>query len=311
MTNKYNISIDLVKGTSNEYIIRDVLGINIGRIFILELSNIDKYCLFRMSFYKSNEEKEFYLKEIIRNFTEYLFYKKDMYKINIIIDKNIDSNFMSDLGFYLEGIISNSKIVSNVRDNEFLYGIDLNTFKKNSIHKDFILRGESVNLRILSPRNAKELLEYYIRNRERLQEVEPQREEKFYTLDKQREILVESYKQYINGDIIDFGIYNNNRFIGKIKVSNIIMGGLKSAVIGYSIDKDFESKGYMKESLKVVIKYVFNEIGLHRLEASTLTENIKSQNLLLSCGFEKLGINRKYIFINGDWQDYNTYYLVK
>ena len=54
--------------------------------------------------------------------------------------------------------------------------------------------------------------------------------------------------------------------------------------MGYSIDKEEQGKGYMKEALSLVSKYAFEEMELHRLEASTLIENIKSQKVLKACG---------------------------
>ena len=45
---------------------------------------------------------------------------------------------------------------------------------------------------------------------------------------------------------------------------------LKSGIIGYSIDKDFQGKGYMKEAVMLVLKYAKEELDLHRIEASVL-----------------------------------------
>ncbi len=42
----------------------------------------------------------------------------------------------------------------------------------------------------------------------------------------------------------------------------------------------------MKEALKLLIDYTFNEIDIHRIEASTLIDNIRSQKVLEGCGFK-------------------------
>ncbi|MGV2645030.1 GNAT family N-acetyltransferase, partial [Clostridium perfringens] len=96
----------------------------------------------------------------------------------------------------------------------------------------------------------------------------------------------------------------------KIKLSNIVYGILRNAFVGYSIDKEYQGKGYMKEALNTVCSYAFEEMGLHRLEASTLMDNSRSQGVLKACGFNELGISEKYLYINGEWRDHKIFYKV-
>ena len=160
------------------------------------------------------------------------------------------------------------------------------------------------------PLDAEELANYYIRNKEHLREFEPARDNSFYEVEVQRKILIESYKQLMIGTGMDLGIYLKDKLIGKIKVSNIVHGVFKSAFIGYSIDKEHEGKGYMKEAVLLVEKYCKQYLDLHRLEASVLVDNIKSKRVLLKSGFEEIGINKKYLYINGKWRDHITFYKI-
>ena len=66
----------------------------------------------------------------------------------------------------------------------------------------------------------------------------------------------------------------------------------------------------MKLSVKAVLEYAFNELGIHRVEASVLVDNEKSKSVLRACGFKELGLNEKYLFINGMWRDHITFYKV-
>ena len=66
----------------------------------------------------------------------------------------------------------------------------------------------------------------------------------------------------------------------------------------------------MKEAVRLVIKYAFSEMDLHRIEASTLLDNVKSQRVLLANGFKELGVNKDYLLINGDWRDHRTFYII-
>ena len=76
------------------------------------------------------------------------------------------------------------------------------------------------------------------------------------------------------------------------------------------MDKDHQGNGYMKEAVNLVLEYIKNDLELHRVEASTLVDNVKSQSVLKSCGFEELGLNKKYLYINGDWRDHITFYKI-
>ncbi|MHC6178340.1 GNAT family N-acetyltransferase [Clostridium sp. JNZ X4-2] len=302
------VSIDLVKGSNSEYIIRDNLGITIGRIFMIELSTINKYGMLRIKFYKWGECSYKLLKNTIEGFVQMLLRKVDLNKINIIAHEDINISAFTDLGFELEGIISRSIKVDSQYKNEILFGLDFDKIK--NINRGLHIKGRNITLSILTPENAVDTLNYYIKNKMHLSKFEPEREKSFYTLEMQKRNLMESYKQFLCGKNANFGIYKNKKFIGKIQISNIVIGVFKSAFIGYSIDEDEQGKGYMKEALKLVLDYAFNELNLHRVEASTLVDNMRSQRVLKSCGFKELGVNEKYLFINGRWRDHITFYKI-
>jgi ribosomal-protein-alanine N-acetyltransferase len=110
---------------------------------------------------------------------------------------------------------------------------------------------------------------------------------------------------------VNCGIFKEDKLIGKIRLSNIVYGAFKSGIIGYSMDAEQQGKGYMKEALKLMLNYCFEEMDLHRIEASTLVDNIKSQSVLKGCGFTELGLNKNYLYINGGWRDHITFYIIK
>ncbi len=310
MLKEQYITVDLVKGSKDQYIIRDRAGITIGRVFIIELSDENRYCSFRIKFYKSGQSSYELLKESLKMFLMSLFKNMNTYKVNVIADEEINIMSFTDLGFKLEGIVSNSIMYNNIYKDELLFGVDFDAFKNEHRYRDLEIKGANIDIDVLTPNDAEAVLKYYLKNKEYLSPFEPDRDESFYTLSAQRRNLIESYKQFLNGDSVNFGIYKNKNFIGKIQISNIVMGVFKSAFIGYSIDENHQGKGYMKEALKLVCGYAFNEVGLHRLEASTLLDNEKSQRVLKSCGFEVLGVNKKYLFINGGWKDHITFYKI-
>lgn len=311
MLKDIHINMELAKGSTNEYIIRDRLGITIGRVNIIYMSKENKYCYSKLKFYREDIEGVLYLKEAIKLFIDSLFKDKMIYKINISVDEEICKSPFVDLGFILEGIISDSISYNSLRKSEMLFGINYNIYGNLNTTNILRLKANNINLKILTPDDSMDLLQYYTRNKEHLRPYEPTREDSFYSIRAQHQILMDNYKQFLNGSAACFGIYKDKEFIGKIQISGIIYGVFKSGIIGYSIDREYQGKGYMKESLAKVVEYAFKEMELHRLEASTLIHNEKSQAVLKSCGFKELGINEKYLFINGQWRDHITFYKVK
>ena len=73
--------------------------------------------------------------------------------------------------------------------------------------------------------------------------------------------------------------------------------GAKLASIGN------RSKGYGTDALMAVMRYAFDELGLHRLDASRLATNQASARALAKCGFVEEGLKREYIYKGGKYQD--------
>jgi len=305
------VCLEALKGNEREYIIKDNNYITLGRIFIVELDKKNKFCQFRLKFHKQASGSYEYLKDALNLILNILFKNMGINKVNVIAHENINISAFTDLGFELEGIITDSLINESNYQSEIMFGINNLTFNRNLIKRDFMIKGKDIKIKVLDPGDAEEVLEFHIRNREFLKCFEPTRDENFYTLDSQKRTLIESYKQFLSGNGVNFGVYKEKNLIGKIRISNIVMGVFKNAFIGYSMDEKQQGKGYMKEAVRLVTEYAFDELELHRIEASTLIDNEKSQGVLKGCGFKELGISEKYLYINGEWRDHMVFYKVK
>lgn len=303
-----NVFIEAIRGNDREYVVKDKVGIILGRFFLKDLDSKNKKVDVKFKFYKEDNYK--LMKETLRKILKVLFAEKDIYKINLFVSDIKNFNAYLDLGFVLEGILSDNVCNNGIQKDEYIMGININDFNDKVKLVQFQLNTERLALRNLTPENTEEMLDYYIRNEEHLRQYEPTRDSGFYTYDGQKEILTESFRQFIDGTSIDLGIFKDEKLIGKIKLSNIVYGILRNAFVGYSIDKEHQGKGYMKEALNTVCSYAFEEMGLHRLEASTLMDNSRSQGVLKTCGFNELGISEKYLYINGEWRDHKIFYKV-
>ncbi|MDZ5255365.1 GNAT family protein [Clostridium sp. LIBA-8841] len=303
-----NVLIEATRGNEREYVVKDKVGIILGRFFLKEIDHKNKKVDVKFKFYKEDNYK--LMKETLKKILKVLFAEKDVYKINFFVSDINNFNAYLDLGFMLEGILSDNVCTNGVQKDEYIMGININDFTEKVKIVQFQLNTTRLVLRNLTPEHTEEMLDYYIRNEEHLRQYEPTRDSSFYTYEGQKEILTESFRQFIDGTSIDLGIFKEEKLIGKIKLSNIVYGILRSAFVGYSIDKEYQGHGYMKEVLSEVCSYAFEEMGLHRLEASTLLGNNRSQSVLKACGFNELGINKKYLYINGEWRDHKIFYKV-
>ena len=303
------VTVGCNSNSDNEYIIRDKNKIIIGRFDLIEIEEDAKKYSIRLRFYR-REESEL-LEASLRVILQGLFKNVKLEKVNIYIHENMPIASFLNLGFNLEGVLSNNIYNQGEFFNELIMGINRCEYQ-DSLRNDYTsIHSENLIIRVLTPEDSEELLQYYIDNKKHLEQYEPKRDKSFYTVEVQSRILQESYRQYLSGTSLDCGIFKNNTLIGKVKISNIVYGIFKSGIIGYSMDKNYQGKGYMKEAVNRITEYAFSELGLHRLEASALVDNERSKGVLIGCGFKELGINKNYLFINGKWRDHITYYKVK
>lgn len=165
---------------------------------------------------------------------------------------------------------------------------------------------ERLYLKILKPNCARDVLEYYKRNHIFLKEWDPKHSANFYTLSYQRSILKNEYFLFKDKKFVRFWIVkkDDNKIIGNVCYSNIIMGNFKSCFLGYKLDKDEINKGYVTEAIKKTIKIMFDNFGLHRIEANVIPRNVRSLRVMEKLNFEKEGFSRRYLQINGKWEDH-------
>ena len=304
MNNQKGVNIELIKGTLDDYIIKDKDKIVIGRFTITELDKENKKCNLKLRFYR--EDNYDLLKVTLEAILKAIFKDNNIFKVNITVSENINLKPFLDSGFVLEAIFTDNIFIKGSFYDELSFGINRHDYLNSNRANIVELVGKNVVVRNFTPDDAQELLEYYIRNNEHLREFEPVRDNSFFTYEAQRELLLESYRQLMTGVGSDLGIY----LIGKAKISNIVYGVFKNGILGYSIDKNYEGRGYMKESISLIINYAKDYLDLHRLEASVLTTNERSKGVLLSCGFEEIGLNKQYLYINGKWSDHITFYKI-
>ena len=76
------------------------------------------------------------------------------------------------------------------------------------------------------------------------------------------------------------------RIAGLIRIAIDDEAG-KEGSVGFSLDPDFQGRGYATEALRELVRLGFEERGLRRIRATVDTRNEKSWNVLERAGFRR------------------------
>jgi ribosomal-protein-alanine N-acetyltransferase len=117
---------------------------------------------------------------------------------------------------------------------------------------------------------------------------------------------------FAQGSAVAFFIFEtcSGKLVGGITLANIRHGVAQSGQIGYWIGEQFAGQGYMLEALRLVSRFAFETMRLHRIEAACIPDNKRSIRVLEKAGFQREGLLRSYLRINGIWQDHYLYALI-
>lgn len=78
----------------------------------------------------------------------------------------------------------------------------------------------------------------------------------------------------------------------------------RSAVLGIFIgDKDYRSKGYGTEAIRLLLDFGFNYMNLHSIKLNLLSANERAFKCYSKCGFKEAGRIRDNVFVNGKYYD--------
>ncbi|MFE2147368.1 GNAT family N-acetyltransferase [Streptomyces sp. NPDC059456] len=95
--------------------------------------------------------------------------------------------------------------------------------------------------------------------------------------------------------------------VGMINLGSIALGPFRSGGVGYWVDRAWTGKGLATAALTEVCRIARDELGLHRVEAGTLVDNLASQRVLAKAGFEQYGLAPRYLHIDGAWRDHRLF----
>ena len=103
----------------------------------------------------------------------------------------------------------------------------------------------------------------------------------------------------------------NDELIGGITLANVRRSVAQNGSLGDWLGRRHVRLGYMTEAVGGTCSFAFDTLGLHRIEAACLPENTASQGVLRNAGFRQEGLARRYLKINGSWQDHLLYAILR
>jgi ribosomal-protein-alanine N-acetyltransferase len=171
---------------------------------------------------------------------------------------------------------------------------------------------ERLVLRELEAGDSDLLSDYLRRNRNFLKEWEPLRDASYYSDESVKALIEEETRSTADKTGLHLYLFNKGEesIIGKVSLTNIVYSVFQSCFLGYKLDEAEINQGRITEALKRLIEIAFTEYKLHRIEANIVPKNIRSIKVIKKLNFQEEGLSRKYLKINGTWEDHLHFVLL-
>jgi ribosomal-protein-alanine N-acetyltransferase len=165
--------------------------------------------------------------------------------------------------------------------------------------------------RVIALEDAPELAELVRVNRDFLAPWDPIRPDEYFTEDGQRRAIDDALRRYDQKLGVPYVILDDGQIVGRVTLSNIVYGPFQSCNLGYWVGAAHNGRGLATAAVRDIMEAAFSELGLHRIEAGTLLDNVASQRVLERNGFLRFGVAPGYLNIAGRWQDHAMYQVLK
>ena len=96
------------------------------------------------------------------------------------------------------------------------------------------------------------------------------------------------------------------RLANVIALTDIVRGVFQNAFIAWRTHPALLRQGYCSEAVSLAVGYALaeNGLGLHRVQAAILPDNVGSCRVAQKCGFRLEGVAQRYLFIREQWRDH-------
>jgi [ribosomal protein S5]-alanine N-acetyltransferase len=114
------------------------------------------------------------------------------------------------------------------------------------------------------------------------------------------------------GEWVQYGIEHieNGQLVGDCAIF-LQERDSRIAETGITISNLFQKQGFAKETMQGLVKFLFNEKGIHRIVETVDAENTASIQMLKSVGFRQEALFVENIFLKGRWSSEYQFALLQ
>ena len=166
---------------------------------------------------------------------------------------------------------------------------------------------EGYELRPLGEADAAALAAAHVRNLDHMARWESRRPADWGTASAMAEVvrgqLTATERGYFDGWVLWHHGEHGSDAVGRANLQNIVRGSMQGGTAGYWVDVGHLRKGLASAMLGFLVERG-RELGLHRIEAGTMVENLPSQGVLRKHGFEQYALVPQFLYIDDAWRDH-------
>ena len=96
--------------------------------------------------------------------------------------------------------------------------------------------------------------------------------------------------------------------VGELNVRSV---SFRTGEIGYIVHPDLWGQGYATEAAAALLRFGFDELGLHRIYATCDPRNVASGRVLQKCGMAHEGRRRHDMLLCDGWRDSDLYAILE
>lgn len=97
---------------------------------------------------------------------------------------------------------------------------------------------------------------------------------------------------------------SDGALVGYLNLNQVLRGSYQSADVGWAAFSPYQGRGYLAEAVRLLLSYCFDDLGLHRVQASIQPGNHRSRGLAQACGLAREGFSPRYLYLDGGWRDH-------
>ena len=169
--------------------------------------------------------------------------------------------------------------------------------------------GDGADLRFLELRHAPEFLAFVAANRDHLGHW-LEWGKTIQTLEQAQNFIKRGITRYSEDGLPWVGVWLEGRMVGGILFFPVDKTA-RSTMIGYWLGGDVGGRGIMSKAVRAMLGFVFDDLGLNRLELQAHVDNLKSRALAERLGFQFEGVLRQVWTLHGELVDHAAYAMLK